>query len=120
MMSIVEAEGCDPSSRNLQFSNFTFDASMLEIFGVINAGETLFVAPTLTLLSDIAGCINSMGVTHLFLTPSVAKLLSPLDVPDLLSVFVGGEALGLDMVAAWAPTGKLMNHGLKSQNGSGQ
>jgi non-ribosomal peptide synthetase component F len=102
MESLVKAQGCDSTWRALQFTNYVFDVSVSDIFTTLGAGGTICMASTANLLSDLAHCINMMEVTHMFLTPTVAKLISPKDVPNVKVLFVGGESLAQDVVSRWA------------------
>ncbi|KAK3368342.1 nonribosomal peptide synthase side [Podospora didyma] len=87
--------------RVLQFSNYIFDASMIDIFNTLTSGGTLCMAPQERLMSELADVMNEMMVTHSFFTPTVARLLSPKDVPNLRSLCVGGEALTEDIIKIW-------------------
>ena len=69
--------------RTLQFSNYIFDASVLEIFNTLYSGGTLCLAPTERLHSELTEVIDEMDVNHSFFTPTVARLLSPEDVATL-------------------------------------
>ncbi|KAK5998071.1 Nonribosomal peptide synthase sidE [Cladobotryum mycophilum] len=95
--------------KALQFSNYVFDVSLYDFFVTLHAGGTLCVATSDRLLGDLAGAINDMGVNHVFLTPTVARLLDPKDVPGLESMTVGGEQLTRDVVTTWAPKVFLRN-----------
>jgi non-ribosomal peptide synthetase component F len=103
--SMVEVEGRRKSAnpwRALQFSNYTFDVSVLDIFNTLNTGGTLCMAPTERLLSDLCGAIEEMGVNHAFLTPTVARLIGPGEAPHLGSVIVGGEPMTEDVLKLMA------------------
>lgn len=100
--SMVQYEGRKRGYwRALQFSNYIFDASVLEMFNTLTSGGTLCIAPNDRLLSDLAEVINEMTVTHAFFTPTIARLLTPKDVPSLRSLTIGGEALTEDIVDIW-------------------
>ncbi|TDL26481.1 nonribosomal peptide synthase [Rickenella mellea] len=109
MQSLIEREGCNSTWRTLMFSNYVFDASILDMFTTLGSGATLCVASTPAMMSDLAGCINSMGVNELFLTPTVAKLVSPEDIPTVRKIVVGGEAMTVDIIFKWASKLSLMN-----------
>lgn len=87
--------------RALQFSNYIFDASILEIFNTLTSGGTLCMAPEDRLMSSLPEVINEMAVSHAFFTPTVARLLTPKDVPGLRSLTIGGEALTEDIINIW-------------------
>ncbi|KAI5462808.1 nonribosomal peptide synthase side [Mariannaea sp. PMI_226] len=100
--SMVQYEGRKRGFwRALQFSNYIFDASILEIFNTLTSGGTLCIAPNDRLLSSLAEVINEMTVTHAFFTPTVARLVTPKDVPTLRSLTIGGEALTEDIMDIW-------------------
>ncbi|PYI05173.1 acetyl-CoA synthetase-like protein [Aspergillus sclerotiicarbonarius CBS 121057] len=95
--------------KQLQFSNYIFDASVYDIFATLHSGGTLCLASSELLLGDLAGAIRDMGVNHMFLTPTVARLLDPRTVPTLESMTVGGEPLTPDVAATWASRITLIN-----------
>jgi len=82
-------------SRWLQFASYWFDVSVLEHFWTWSVGMTVVGAPRDVVLEDIPGFIRRHGITHIDLTPSLACLVHPDDVPSLWDgVFItGGEAL---------------------------
>lgn len=95
--------------RTLQFANYVFDASVQDFFNTLSTGGTLCMAPTDILLSDIAGCINRMDARQAIITPTVAKLFSPSDVPRFETLIVGGEPLTQDVINKWVPHCKILN-----------
>ncbi|CRL24052.1 AMP-dependent synthetase/ligase [Penicillium camemberti] len=110
MTSIIDFESKhDETFRALQFSNYVFDVSLYDFFVTLHSGGTLCIAPSDRLLGDLAGVINEMDVNHVFLTPTVARLLDPKDVPGLESMTVGGEQLTRDVIETWAPVVTLRN-----------
>ncbi|KAF5592231.1 non-ribosomal peptide synthetase [Fusarium pseudoanthophilum] len=108
--SMIHVEGRNQGVwRTLQFANYVFDASVQDFFNTLSSGGTLCMAPTDVLLSDIAGCINRMDVRQAIITPTVAKLLNPADVPRFETLIVGGEPLTSDVIKIWAPHCKILN-----------
>ncbi|UQC76767.1 uncharacterized protein CLUP02_18282 [Colletotrichum lupini] len=108
--SMAQVEGrFEGTWRTLQFANYVFDASVQDFFNTLSTGGTLCMAPTETLLSDITGCINRMDVRQAIITPTVAKLFSPEDVPGFETLIVGGEPLTPDVVEIWSPHCKILN-----------
>lgn len=87
--------------RSLQFSNYIFDASVYDFFLTLHSGGTLCVASGEQLLDDLVGVINLMQVTHIFMTPTVARILDPKEVPCLRSATIGGEQVMNDVVDRW-------------------
>ncbi|KAF6815312.1 bacitracin synthase 3 [Colletotrichum sojae] len=110
VVSMAEVEGRHQGTwRTLQFANYVFDASVQDFFNTLSTGGTLCMAPTDVLLSDIAGCINRMDARQSIITPTVAKLFSPNDVPRFETLIVGGELLTSDVVDVWGPRCKILN-----------
>ncbi|KAF1821211.1 putative nonribosomal peptide synthase [Dissoconium aciculare CBS 342.82] len=107
--SIVAVEGFESSWRVLQFSNYVFDVAIGDIFCTFRVGATLCMAPMSDLMADLAGEINRMSVDRIFLTPTVAKLLSPEDVPQVRGIYLAGEQVTQDLVEKWTPYCKVMN-----------
>ncbi|SPQ23502.1 f6d849f0-5d2a-406a-9775-7b47ea01da8c [Thermothielavioides terrestris] len=90
-------------SKWLQFASLHFDVSVLEQYWSWSVGITLVAAPRDLILEDLAGTISRLDITHIDLTPSLARLLHPDDVPSLCrGVFItGGESLKQEILDAW-------------------
>ncbi|KAI3397297.1 hypothetical protein diail_11029 [Diaporthe ilicicola] len=95
----------DESSKWLQFASYHFDVSVLEQYWTWSVGITLVAAPRDVILEDLTGTISRLGITHIDLTPSLARLLHPDDVPSLCrGVFItGGEQLKQEILDVWGP-----------------
>ncbi|KAI0588838.1 HC-toxin synthetase [Pyrenophora tritici-repentis] len=91
-----------PGARILQFASYTFDVSIGETFSGLQMGGTVCIPAEEERLDDLAGVINRMNINIAYLTPSVASLLEPADVPGLKVLALGGEAVRAENVAAWA------------------
>jgi amino acid adenylation domain-containing protein len=109
--SLLFAPHWDQSSRWLQFAAYHFDVSVLEIFWSWSEGLCVVSASQDLLLSDLPGFIRRLEITHIDLTPSLATLLTPEDVPSLTrGVFItGGEALRQDILDKWGSAGVIHN-----------
>ncbi|KAI1183415.1 putative non-ribosomal peptide synthetase [Nemania serpens] len=101
----------NPESRWLQFAAFHFDVSVLEQFWSWYVGITVVAVPKDTILSDLALTISDLGITHIDLTPSLARLISPDECPSLCEgIFItGGEKLRSDILETWGSTGVIHN-----------
>lgn len=95
----------DENSRWLQFASYHFDVSVLEQYWTWAVGITLFAAPRDVILEDLVGTISILQITHIDLTPSLARLVHPDDVPSLCrGVFItGGEELKQQILDVWGP-----------------
>lgn len=97
--------GFKKNTRTLQFSSYTFDASIMEIFTTLIHGGTVCVPSDDERLSNIEKSINRMAVSLCFLTPSVARLMEPSQVPSLRSIAIGGERVTEDDMQRWTSSG---------------
>jgi amino acid adenylation domain-containing protein len=98
-------------SKWLQFASFHFDVSVLEQFWSWSVGICVASAPRDLIFEDIPEAIRRMSITHIDLTPSLARLLSPEEVPSLhKGVFItGGEALRQEILDQWGSIGCIYN-----------
>jgi amino acid adenylation domain-containing protein len=101
----------DAESRWLQFASFHFDVSVLEQYWSWSVGICVVSAPRDVIFEDIANSINTLGITHIDLTPSLAQILHPDEVPSLCKgVFItGGESLKQEILDVWGPKGVIYN-----------
>lgn len=101
----------EANSRWLQFASLHFDVSVLEQYWSWSVGITLVAAPRDVILEDLSGTISRLGITHIDLTPSLARLVHPNDVPSLCrGVFVtGGESLKQEILDVWGEQGVIYN-----------
>jgi amino acid adenylation domain-containing protein len=98
-------------SRWLQFASFHFDVSVLEQYWSWSVGICVVSAPRDVIFEDLANSISTLGITHIDLTPSLAQILHPDDVPSLCrGVFItGGESLKQEILDVWGPKGVIYN-----------
>ncbi|KAF9697365.1 hypothetical protein EKO04_005054 [Ascochyta lentis] len=101
----------DETSRWLQFASFHFDVSVLEQYWSWSVGICVVSAPRDLIFEDIANSIRTLNITHIDLTPSLAQILHPEDVPSLCKgVFItGGESLKQEILDAWGPESVIYN-----------
>lgn len=98
-------------SRWLQFASFHFDVSVLEQYWSWFVGIRLVSAPRDLIFEDLARTIRVLEITHIDLTPSLARIVHPDDVPSLCrGVFItGGESLKQEILDVWGPKGVIYN-----------
>lgn len=99
---MIEACNVNGEWRALWFLNYVFDASYFDVFTVLSSGGTICVADQDTLIDDLAGCVNAFSAKQLMITPSVSKLISPEQVPSLLTLLVCGEPITPELRSTWA------------------
>ncbi|KAL6231349.1 hypothetical protein BDW75DRAFT_243990 [Aspergillus navahoensis] len=88
-------------TRALQFSPFTFDVSISDISATLIYGGCVCLPSESDRMNNLAGSIQAMAVNFASLTPTVARLLAPAEVPTLKTLALTGEALKPDVVALW-------------------
>ncbi|KAL8692339.1 MAG: hypothetical protein Q9218_002613 [Villophora microphyllina] len=99
----------DQSSRVLQFSSYTFDASIVEVLTTLMMGGCVCIPDDETRLDNAAKAINDMKVTWTLLTPSFVQTIAPSDIPGLKTLVLGGEAVSQHHISAWADHVHLVN-----------
>jgi len=107
----VEVAALDGESRALQFASFMFDISILDIFGSFLSGACL------CMLSDdekrvgaIASFVNTHRVNFLNVTPSVAQMLRPAEIPTVKTAILTAEPTPYHVFKEWADAGvRLVN-----------
>jgi non-ribosomal peptide synthetase component F len=90
----------DSSTRTFQFSSYSFDVSVGDIFATFWAGGCLCVPSEEQRLDALPQTINSMKATHICVTQTILAQLAPKDVPSLCQVTVGGESLTREQLQA--------------------
>ena len=117
LSNLIPLAGVGPGDRCSQTFNFTFDASVHDIFVTLGAGACLYPLDQVDLLAP-AQFIRKNEINSWFSVPSVAILmdrtrtLRPNVFPSLNVSFFSGEALPVKTADAWnraAPNGKLIN-----------
>ncbi|KAF2733065.1 hypothetical protein EJ04DRAFT_495911 [Polyplosphaeria fusca] len=101
----------DQNSRWFQFASFHFDVSVLEQYWSWYVGIRVVSAPRDLLFEDLPRSLRVLGITHIDLTPSLARIVQPEDVPSLAKgVFItGGESLKQEILDVWGPKAVIYN-----------
>ncbi|KAM0403884.1 hypothetical protein ACHAQC_001501 [Fusarium culmorum] len=101
----------DADSRWLQFAALHFDVSVLEQYWSWSVGMAVVAAPKDLILDDLTASINKLEITHIDLTPSLARLTHPDEIPSLCrGVFItGGEQLKQEILDVWGPKAVIYN-----------
>lgn len=99
------------NSRFLQACNQAFDVSVFEIFFSWYVGICLCPATKDVLFRDLENAINQLDITHLSLTPTVAALVDPVNVPKVHFLVTAGEAVTHQVHKAWADKGLYQGYG---------
>ncbi|MFD8204677.1 amino acid adenylation domain-containing protein, partial [Streptomyces sp. NPDC059701] len=106
-----EQWGIGVGSRVLQFLSPSFDAAASEFFTALLTGGTLVLADAdrLTPGPDLLDLLRDEEITHCTLVPSVLRVLSEASLPGTLTLIVGGEACGPEIVERWSAGRKMFN-----------
>ncbi|KAH8820154.1 hypothetical protein F5884DRAFT_893093 [Xylogone sp. PMI_703] len=95
--------GLGTDTRFLQFASLVFDVSVVEIFCTLYYGGCVCVPPGDKLKDQLADCIREWQVNTAVMTPTGAShLLHPDQVPNLRTVFLGGEPVTAAITNVWA------------------
>lgn len=101
--------GLGRDSRVLQFGSHAFDATIVEMFSTLLAGGCVCIPSESDRRLRLGDAIHDFQVNWALLTPSVARVLDPANVPSLKTLVLGGEGMDRDDVKRWAPYVRLMN-----------
>jgi ferricrocin synthase len=100
-----------PADRLLQACSQAFDVSVFEIFFAFSTGMCLCSAVKDTLFQDLELSIRQFGATHLSLTPTVAALIDPSNVPSVGFLVTAGEGVTEAVRRKWAGKGLHQGYG---------
>ncbi|OGM49321.1 hypothetical protein ABOM_003582 [Aspergillus bombycis] len=98
-----------PHSRVLQFASPGFDSCIIEHISTLMKGGCVCVPNGHECHSRLAHTINKYSVNNACLTPSVARILSPEDLPTLQDLALVGEPVLDGDIARWEPFVHLRN-----------
>lgn len=99
-----------PKSLTMQYASYSFDASLVEILTTLLQGGCVFTPTEEERTEDLPGFIQKFQIEYSILTPSVARILSPMDVPSLKTMVLVGEASDEGLVTTWLEAGvKVVN-----------
>ncbi|EFQ86310.1 hypothetical protein PTT_18488, partial [Pyrenophora teres f. teres 0-1] len=103
-----------PNTRALQFSAYTFDASIAEIITTLIHGGCVCIPSEDDRRNALSETMNTMKVNWAQLTPTVARLLDPQKIPSLEVLVLGGERVSsvdwerwgnrVEQINAYGPT----------------
>ncbi|KAK2591374.1 hypothetical protein QQS21_010934 [Conoideocrella luteorostrata] len=96
-------------SRVFDFSAYSFDMSICNVFLTLTLGGCLCVPRESDRINKLAESIAEMKATSVILTPSVSRMLLPEHVPQLQSIMFIGEALSVRDVEPWLNKVRIIN-----------
>ncbi|RMH66210.1 MAG: amino acid adenylation domain-containing protein [Calditrichaeota bacterium] len=103
--------GISPQSRILQFSSFSFDASVWELVMALLNGATLVLMQQETAVSGdaLTDLMAQQSVTTVTLPPSVLSVFPDKELPDLQTIITAGEACSAELVKKWGRGRRFFN-----------
>ncbi|ATY65583.1 non-ribosomal peptide [Cordyceps militaris] len=104
-----EIFGITKESRVLQFASYTFDAILDEVYSTLIAGACICIPSEEDRLNNLAGAITDMQVTWMGITPTLARVIKPEDVPSVKTLCTWGETATNDIITEWADAVDLRN-----------
>lgn len=108
-LNFAEKHSLDHTSRVLQFSNYSFDACIYEIFMTLMVGGTICIPTEEERFGDISTFMEDAKVNTAFLTPSFTKTLDRAKTNSLKLLVLIGEASPSEVVEAWRKELRLVN-----------
>jgi amino acid adenylation domain-containing protein len=109
MAQCAEAFQMNSKSRVLQFSAYTWDAIVCEIFSTLDCGGVIFVPNEVERMDGLVEFIEKWKLNWLFLTPTVLRLIRPEQVNQKLTIITIGELLGQGLIEIWHNKALLIN-----------
>ncbi len=101
--------GLGTHTRTVQFAAHTFDAVLQDYFTTLVSGGTVCVPSEEDRMSNLAGNMQSMNVNFANLTSTVARLLTPDQVPSLKLLVLAGEQIQDAVVETWYKHADVLN-----------
>ncbi len=97
--------------RVLQFSSFSFDASVSEIFIALLSGASLYLGTKDALMpgQSLAKLLKEQMIANVTLPPSVLSVLPDEGLPELRTLISAGEACSADTIARWSNGRRFLN-----------
>ena len=90
-----------PTLRTFQFSAYTFDVSISDIFVTLGCGGTVCVPSESERMNDLVGTIQRLDANFVNITASTAALIPPSEVPAVQMLVLGGENINHALVERW-------------------
>ncbi|KAL4939596.1 hypothetical protein BDV06DRAFT_224868 [Aspergillus oleicola] len=93
--------GLTPETRTVQFSAYTFDISIQDIYTTWHYGGCLVIISDEDRITNLAAAMVKYNVNTAGLTSTVAGLIFPQDLPNLKTLVLLGEAVKPAVVDQW-------------------
>ncbi|OGE56404.1 hypothetical protein PENARI_c003G09293 [Penicillium arizonense] len=101
-LAMTDALHMNSGTRALQFSNYTFDVSVLEIMMTLMTGGCVCVPSEEERMNNLGGAIRRMEANYMSSPPAIVNTLEPKSVPTLKTIITGGEKMPANHIDRWA------------------
>ena len=88
-------------TRVMNFSSYVFDVSIQDVFTTLTRGGCCCIPSKIQRENDLAGAIRETGANWICITPTVARLLEPNEVPTIQTLILVGEPVMQIVVDQW-------------------
>lgn len=96
-----QALGLGPCSRILESASYAFDAIWSTLLHTLLSGGCICIPSDAHRKNNLAESMRQFKVTHAGFTPTTARLLKPVDVPCLQTLYLAGESLLTSDITTW-------------------
>lgn len=109
MQALIGPMGIDRNTRALQVASYAFDVSVSDHLATLLAGGCICIPQASQRENNLALAVEGLQANYMHITPSLAELLRPEDVPGLRTLVLSGEPMTAGLVTTWAGAVKLVN-----------
>jgi amino acid adenylation domain-containing protein len=95
--------------RVLQFTSYTFDPCIIEIFTTLTHGGCICVPAENERINSLTKFVNDFQCDYVIFTPSLVRALNPDDMPTVKTVVLGGEPMTKEIMEIWGDRVHLIN-----------
>ncbi|KAH6645129.1 hypothetical protein BKA67DRAFT_527339, partial [Truncatella angustata] len=103
------ALGFDSTCRVFDFASYAFDVAWSDALHTLTAGGCMCIPSENQRRNDICAAIRDLRANYLDLTPTVARQISPAEVPSIRTIVFGGERVGASDVIDWINCSTIRN-----------
>ncbi|GAB1197208.1 hypothetical protein APSETT444_006499 [Aspergillus pseudonomiae] len=96
-----QAQNLDRTSRVLQFASYAFDVSVHESLTPLLLGGCVCIPSEAQRVNSLKEAVSALRVNWVELTPTVARLWCPEDIPTVKTLVMGGEPMLPDDISLW-------------------
>ncbi|KAJ5107519.1 hypothetical protein N7456_004194 [Penicillium angulare] len=100
-IAMMDALHMNSGTRALQFSNYTFDVSILEVMMTLMTGGCVCVPSEEERMNNLGGAIRRMEANYMASPPAIVNTLEPKSVPTLKTIITGGEKMPANHIDRW-------------------